>query len=167
MASIKEQLAKMAVTKMKTGTGETYAEILKREVDRLYDCIQYEIDRFYRSYKPTMYHRTYRFQSALYAENLVDARVEGNKIKLSLLFHPNLADHPNLVGDETNIPVILNYGYHARGLEEYIGHSVPNFTERKGFYFIENGILNWNKENKLGITIDVTAIYDGKQFFYF
>ena len=169
VASIKEQLTKLAVTKTKTGTGETYAEILKREVDRLYDCIQDEIDRFYRSYTPSPYgyKRTWRFHDSLYAEDLVDIRINGNQVELSLRFHPDLAFHENFDGShETNVAVILNYGYVANELEKKIG-VVPYFTRRDGFFFIENGIMRWNKSNKLGIQIDVTAIYNGKQFSYF
>ena len=164
MASIKDQLFKIAVTKMKTESGETYAELLKREVDRLYDCIQEEIERFYNSYDPKIYKRTYRLMGALYAENLVDIRIIGNRIELSLKFHPDLAYHPNFVDDEANVVVLLNYGYHAKKLERYLHKSVPYLTERKPFFFVENGILNWNKTNKLGIEIDVNAIYEGRSF---
>lgn len=164
MASIQEQLMKIAVMKTKTESGETYAEMLKREVDRLYDCIQAEIDRFYESYEPIVYKRTYRLLGALYAENLVDIRIIGNRIELSLRFHPDLAYHPNFVEDESNVAVLLNYGYHAKKLERYLHRAVPNLTKRKPFFFVENGILNWNKTNKLGIEIDVEAIYEGRSF---
>lgn len=168
MASIRNQLTKLAVMKMRTGTGETYAEILKREVDRLYDFIQDEIDRFYDSYDPSYYKRTWRFHGSLYAEDLVDIRINGNQVELSLRFHPDLAFHENFDGThETNVAILMNYGYHAKRLEQYIGHAVPYFTERKGFFFVENGIMRWNKSNKLGIQIDVTAIYNGRQFSYF
>lgn len=169
MASIRSQLTKIAVMNMKTGNGETYAEKLKHEVDKLYDCIQDEIDRFYRSYTPSPhgYKRTWRFHSSLYAEDLVDIRINGNQIELSLKFHPDLVFHENFDGThETNVAVILNYGYVARELEKRIG-VVDYFTRRDGFFFIENGIMRWNKTNSLGIQIDVTAIFNGRQFSYF
>ena len=164
MASIQEQLDKISVMKAKTKSGETYTEVLKREVDRLYDCIQAEIDRFYKSYQPIAYKRTYRLLGSLYAENLVDIRIVGNRIELSLRFHPDLAYHPNFVNDESNVAVLMNYGYHAKKLERYLHKSVPYLTVRKPFFFIENGILNWNKTNKLGIEIDIEAIYEGERF---
>lgn len=165
--SLREQISRLAATQIKTGTGETYGEILKREVDRLYDCIQDEIDRFYNSYDPSYYERTWRFHDSLYAEDLVDIRINGNQIELSLKFHPDLAFHDNFdKSHKTNVAVILNYGYVARELELQIG-VVPYLTRRKGFFFVENGIMHWNKLNKLGIQIDVTAIYNGRQFSYF
>ena len=49
--SLKEQIAKLAATQIKTRSGETYAEALKREVDRLYDCIQARIEEYYDNYE--------------------------------------------------------------------------------------------------------------------
>lgn len=170
MASIKSQLSKLVVTNLRTGTGETYGEVLKREVDRLYDCIQDEIDQYYQSYEPSFYNRTYRFQGALYAENLVDIRVESNQIKLSLRFHPALAQHKTWTPNGNGyVPILLNYGFENNTLRNYLGldHHVEHLTYLKPQLFIENGILRWNRENSLGITIDVTAIYNGRQFSYF
>lgn len=167
--SLKEQITKLAATQIKTASGETYAEALKHEVDRLYDCIQREIERFYDSYTPSEkgYKRTYRLLGALYAENLVDIRVVGTQIQLSIRFHPDLAYHRNFSDDhDSYIPILMNYGYVAEELEKSKCF-IPYLTRRKGFFFIENGIMNWNKTNKLGLTIDVTAIYEGREFSLF
>ena len=168
--SIKSQLAKLTVTKLKMGNGETYGEMLKREVDRLYNCIQRRIDEYYASYTPSFYKRTYRFHGALYAENLVDIRIEGNRFKLSLLFNPDLAQHETWTSNGNGyVPILLNYGFRNRALEDYLELDKPveHLTYLKPQLFIENGILDWNRENSLGITIDVTAIYEGRRFSYF
>lgn len=168
--SIKSQLAKLTVTKLKMGNGETYGERLKREVDRLYDCIQKRIDEYYNSYTPIKYKRTYRFHDALYAENLVDIRIEGNQFKLSLRFHPDLAQHETWTPNGNGyVPCLINYGFRNYALENYLGLEEPveHLTYLEPQLFIENGILDWNRENSLGITIDVTAIYNGRQFSYF
>lgn len=168
MSSIRNQLTKIAVTKMRTPSGETYAEILKHEVDRLYDCIQDEIDRFYNSYSPSFYHRTNRFRHSLYAEDLADIRINGNSIELSIRFDSDNAFHNNFDNThETNVAVILNFGYIARELEKQKGGVIPYFTRRDGFHFVENGILRWNRTNRLGIEIDVKSIYNGREFTYF
>ena len=170
MATIKQQLTKLAATKLKTSTGETYAEVLKREVDRLYDCIQARINRYYHSYEPAIYKRTYHFMGALYAENLVDIRVVGNQIQLSLRFHPELAYHDTWSSRGNGyVPLLINYGFKNEGLRTYLGlgEHVKHLTYLKPQLFIENGIMDWNRTNKLGITIDVTAIYNGKQFSLF
>ena len=170
MASIREQLTKLVATNLRTPSGETYAEKLKREVDRLYDCIQARIDEYYDSYEPIRYRRIFRFQSALYAENLVDIRVVENQIQLSLRFHSDLAYHDTWSPKGNGyVPVLLNYGFVNESLKESLGlkDHVEHLTYLKPQLFIENGILDWNRTNKLGITIDVTAIYNGKQFSLF
>lgn len=168
--SLKEQITKLAATQIKTQSGETYAELLKREVDRLYDCIQARIDEYYDSYEPRIYKRTFRFQNALYAENLVDIRVVGNQIQLSIRFHPDLAYHNTWTPKGNGfVPILLNYGYTNESLKNYLGldEHIEHLTHLKPQLFIENGILDWNRTNKLGLTIDVTAIYNGKQFSLF
>lgn len=168
--SLKEQITKLVATQIKTRSGETYAELLKREVDRLYDCINARINEYYDSYEPIKYKRTFRFQNALYAENLVDIRVVGTQIQLSLRFHPDLAYHDTWTSNGNGyVPILLNYGFKNEKLKNYLGleEHVEHLTYLEPQLFIENGILDWNKTNKLGITIDVTAIYNGKQFSLF
>lgn len=170
--SLKEQLTKLAATQIKTRSGETYSELLKREVDRLYDCIQKRIDRYYESYDPHIYIRTERFKGALYAENLIDVRIVGTQIQLSLRFHPDLAYHKTWTEKGNGfVPVLLNYGYTNEALRDYLGlkgnDQIEHLTHLDPQLFIENGILDWNKTNKLGLTIDVSAIYEGKEFSLF
>jgi hypothetical protein len=167
-ANIQKQLQKLVAGKIKMNNGETLQDQLSREVRRLYDCIQRRIDDYYDSYKPKIYSRTYRFQGAIYAEDLADIRVEGNQIKLSVRFHDSLAYHSNFDNShESYVPILMNYGWNAPKLEKYIGHPVDRFTRFEGAFFIENGIRDWNRQNKLGITIDVTSIYNGRRFNYF
>lgn len=170
MASIKEQIAKLAAKQLKTRSGETYAEALKREVDRLYDCINARINDYYESYTPIRYKRTYRFKRSLYAEDLVDIRAVGTQIQLSLRFDPDLAHHETWTSNGNGfVPVLLNYGFTNEKLKSYLGldEHIEHLTRLDPQLFIENGILDWNKTNKLGLTIDVTAIYNGKQFSLF
>ena len=168
--SLKERISNLAVTQIKTRSGETYGELLKREVNKLYDCIQARINEYYESYEPIKYRRTFRFKGALYAENLVDIRIVGTQIQLSIRFHPDLAYHDTWTSKGNGyVPILLNYGYENESLKNYLGlnEHIEHLTHLKPQLFIENGILDWNKTNKLGITIDVTAIYNGKQFSLF
>lgn len=170
MGSLYQQIVKLAASQIKTRSGETYAEALKREVDRLYDCIQMRIEEYYDSYQPKIYKRTYRFMGALYAEDLVDIKVVGTQIQLSLRFHPELAYHDTWTSNGNGfVPILLNYGYENDKLKNYLGldHHIEHLTHLKPQLFIENGIMDWNKTNKLGLTIDVAAIYNGKQFSLF
>lgn len=168
MTSLRQQIAKLAATQIKTRSNETYAETLKREVDRLYNCIQEKIEEYYDSYEPKIYKRTYRFMGALYAEDLVDIRVVGTQIQLFLRFHPALAYHDTWTSNGNGyVPILLNYGFENKELEKYLGKPIEHVTYLKPQLFIENGIMDWNRTNKLGLTIDVTAIYNGRQFSLF
>lgn len=157
MASIESQLRKIVVTK----NGETLVEKLKREVDRLYDCIQWYIDKWYNTYSPVLYERTYRFQGAMYAEDIIDIRVVGNAITLRILFDDSLSYHFNVNNKhESFVPMLMNSGWIAHKLEDRIG-IVKNFTRFEGIHYIENGIRDWNHANSLGIWINAISTYDG------
>lgn len=164
--SLKEQIAKLAVTQLRTSKGETYAQLLKREVDRLYDCINARIDEYYNSYRPKIYKRNYDFRGALYAEDMIDIRAVDNQIQLSLKFHPDLAYHDTWAENGNGyVPLLVNYGFRNKALKDYLGldKDIERLTYLKPQLFIENGIMDWNRTNKLGLTIDVTAIYNGRQ----
>lgn len=169
-ANIQKQLQKLIAGKVKMNNGEALQKQLSREVRRLYYCIQRRIDDYYDSYNPQIYHRTYRFQGAMYAEDLVNIRVEGNQIKLSVRFHPSLAYHDTFTSKGNGyVPMLLNYGFNNTKLQNYLGAKEPidHLTYLKPQLFIENGILDWNRQNKLSITIDVTSIYNGRKFNFF
>lgn len=159
--SLKDQLNAIIASKVKMRNGETLQDQLSREVRRLYDCIQYYIDKYYDNYKPSTYKRTWRFHGALYAEDFIDARIIGNTIQLSVLFHDDLVMHDNFIGGKSYIAPMLNWGWKAPKLAAYIGHSVYRLTYFEGAHFIEDGIRLFNQSNSLGIKIHVNAVHDG------
>lgn len=166
MANLKSQISKIVATKLKTKSGETLAEQLHREVLRLYDCIQYYIDQYYLKYEPEVYNRTWYFQGSMYAENIVDIRVEENQIKLSIRFNKDMSWHRNLWNShDSYVPFLMNNGWVAPKLEQMIGGSIYRFTRFDGIHFIERGIQDFNKTNSLGIRIDVTALYNGNNIY--
>lgn len=179
--SLKEQLADIALKKVKFSNGETLAETMANEARRLYDCIQYYIDEYYRSYTPHVYERTYRLQGALYAEDIADIRIVGNTLHISVAFHRDLDIHPSLNGiewwdeydtyhyidlnpHESSVVRLMNDGWYAHGLERIIGRRVRNLTYFDGIHFIERGIEDYNKTNKLGIKINTDNFYSGKSY---
>lgn len=162
MASIQQQLNKIIASKAKMKDGLTLEQKLKIEVDRLYNCIQDKIDDYYDSYEPKIYERTWRFQGVMYAQDMVDIQVVGNRLSLSILFHPSLANHPSLLGgNDGYVPLLLNYGWVAEKLEDSLGYVIPRFTRFEGVHFIEEGIDEYNRINPLGIRININKIADG------
>lgn len=184
--SLKEQLAQIALKKVKMPDGKTLAETMASEARRLYDCIQYYIDEYYRSYEPKVYGRTYRYQGALYAEDVADVRVVGDTLRISVAFHSDLAMHPNLSevywdfgykegyrdehaipitrSHESFVPLLMERGWNAPLLEYMIGRRVHRLTYFEGIHAVEKGIKDFNRTNKLGIKINADDFYNGKAY---
>ena len=180
--SLKEQLSKIALKKIKMPNGETLAETMAREARRLYDCIQYYIDEYYRSYEPVVYDRTYRYQGALYAEGIADIRVVGDTLRIGVAFHNDLAMHPNLdsvyredrYGNEhwipiadrhdTFVPRMMETGWYAPRLASMIGRHIYRLTYFEGIGAVERGIDDFNRTNKLGIKIDADDFFNGRAY---
>lgn len=173
--SLEEQLAQIALKKAKTERGETLAEMMAGEARRLYKCIQYHIDYYYAHYSPHIYERTYRYQGALYAEDVADVRVVGNTIRISLCIHDDLDYHENLsevywvdeYDREWTFPIkyqhmsstfmLMEYGWKAPRLRKLLHREVPGLTKFDGIYAVTAGIEDYNAHNPYGIEI----IFDG------
>ena len=157
MASIEEQIKKIVAKKAKLANGKTIEQTLMEAVDYLYMCIQREIDDMYESYTPKVYERRpwhEGLRSALYAEDFLDARIKGNSIEVSLKFSNNVWAW-NFNGDyESNVALLMNYGWKAPRLEDRMGHEVWRLTHYEGWLFLEKGIAAFNRGNRWGIKID-------------
>ena len=180
--SLKEQLTQIALKKVKLSNGVSLATTMAREARRLYDCIQYYIDKYYDSYQPVIYSRTYGYKNALTAEGLADIRVVGDTLHISVGFQENLATHPNLSGvywnDSYNgeyfipiaeshdsfVPILMERGWHAPRLAAMIGREVPRLTYFAGINAVEKGIRDFNKTNTLGIKIDADDFFNGRAY---
>ena len=181
--SLKEQLSKIALKKVKMSNGETLAETMAREARRLADCIQYYIDEWYNSYEPSVYDRTYRLQGSLYAEDIADIRVVGNTLRIGVAFQKDLAYHESFESisyynkneesdihyefnspHNTFVPLLFNNGWKAPRLARIIGRNIYMLTYFHGAHFVENGIERFNKTNKLGIKIDADDFFNGKAY---
>lgn len=165
--SIEQQLGKIVAAKTRLKNGMSVKETLEKAVDYLYDCMDNQILAFYASYTPKIYQRTFDFMDSLYAENFFEARVNGTRIELSVSFRDSMAYHRNLFDDHDSfVPLLANFGWHAKKLENYIGHPVWRFTYYDGFHMVERAIMQFNSQNPFGIRIspdDVIAVYNGKE----
>ena len=175
--SLKEQLSKIALKRVKLSNGETLAETMAREARRLADCIQYYIDEWYNSYEPSVYDRTYRLHGALYAEDIADIRIVGNTLRIGVIFHESFESISFYNKDEekevyyefnsphnTFVPLLFNNGWKAPRLARIIGRNIHMLTYFDGAHFVENGIERFNKTNKLGIKINADDFYNGKAY---
>ena len=164
--SIERQLAKIVSANTKMANGLTVKETLEKAVDYLYDCMDNQILAFYASYTPKIYQRTRNLLDSLYSENFFEARVVGTRIELSVSFRDSMAYHRNLFDDHDSfVPLLVNFGWHSKGLEAMIGKSVPRLTYYDGFHMVERAIIQFNQQNPFGVHIspdDVIAVYNGK-----
>ena len=157
MASIEEQVQKIIAKKAKLANGKTVEQTLMEAVDYLYICIQNEIDAMYESYTPRFYERrpwNKGLRTALKAEDFLDARIKNDRIEVSLKFSANVWTLNFDGTHESPTNILMNYGWKAPRLENYIGHEVYRLTYFEGWHFIENGIATFNRNNKWGVKID-------------
>lgn len=163
--SIERQLARIVSGKTKSSNGLTIRQNLERAVDYLYDCVDNFIQEYYLSYTPKIYQRTYDFQDSLYAEDFIHARVNGNRIELSVSFRPSMAYHRNLYDDhDSYVPLLINSGWKAEKLENKFG-VIPRFTRYEGFHFVEKAVSMFNRTNPYGVYIsldDIEAKWEGQ-----
>lgn len=169
--SLEKQLAKiLASSDLEMSNGRTTAQNLEDAITYLYECIDKYIQEYYLSYTPKVYRRTYDFRDSLYAENLVQARVVGNRIEMSVSFRDSNSYHQNLFKDHMSyIPALINFGWSAPKLEAMTINRVHRFTHYSGYHFIEKAIRMFNRRNPYGVYIspsDVTYIYNGQDQSY-
>lgn len=168
--SLEKQLAKILSSDVKMENGKTVKQNLESAIDYLYDCIDKYIQQYYLSYTPSVYKRTYDFRDSLYAENIAQARIVGNRIELSISFMDSMSYHRNIFDDhDSYVPALINFGWNAPKLESLISGKKHRFTHYEGYHFIEKAIRMFNRRNPYGIYIspsDVTYIYNGQDQSY-
>lgn len=180
--SLKEQLAKIALKKVKMSDGATLGETMAREAARLRDCIQYYIDAYYRSYEPIIYDRTYGYRQSLFAEDIAEIKVVGNTLRIGVGFNLGLALHDNLEEvyqqdkwgneywipirerHETFVPIMMERGWEAPRLASMIGRNIHRLTYFEGIHAVEKGIRDFNRMNKLGIVVDADDFFNGRAY---
>lgn len=144
--SIQNQLKQMQIE-----ANNKYSKILKREVLRLKDCIQTQIDNYYLSYTPKTYERTNKFRNSLMVEDIIDFDTTNSKIKIKLYFNHDLAWHESYFNDEGGyVPQLINNGWSW----EHIITPNDHFSNYKGFHYIEKGIASFQKNNPYNIHIE-------------
>ena len=155
MASIKDQIKRIVINKVKLANGKTVKQNLIEAVDYLYSCIQDEINYMYDSYTPSVYKRRpdgNNLRTALYAEDFVKARIKDNRIELSLKFSNNVwaLNFSKRNKHISNVAVLMHEGW------QWKNHAPKpdRFTWFKGYPFIKNGVDYFNKTNRWGVLVN-------------
>lgn len=107
--------------------------------------IQDEIDKYYDSYDPVQYERTYRFKSSLRMSNPI--KTGTNEWSIEIYFDKDLADH-----EGAYVPTLINEGWDYRNKTD---KDIYRFTHYEGYNFINKAVERFNKMNKYGFQVKV------------
>ena len=163
--SFESQLKSINIKNLKMSNGKTLAENLYNEANRLRDCIQNRLDIYMATHQPKMYDRTGNLENSLKVDDFLSIRVVGNSLEIDIFFD-NGAIHKSGDGiqgwggngDEVNVAYLLNYGYRVK--KDVWFKNIPYFGFRPAANFVEDGIVDFNSTNTLGIKI--TKKFNGK-----
>ena len=143
MADLKQALKNLDVSKLKTSSGKSVSEELKRHAAILADCIMYRLDQVYESYSPQIYKRTYNLYNSIYIDQtpVIKIGTSGAAICISVLFDDG-AIHQSLNGKYVDVAMLLNEGWQTHGSFA----NVLYFGYRPGTHFIEKGIEDYKRK---------------------
>lgn len=140
------------ITKLRLSNGRTVEQQLRYEAKRFVWILQDEIDKWYRSYSPVEYQRTYHMQNCIYAEDYIEVDLNTNKLSIQIRFTDD-AFHKSLWEDrEVNTLLLMNDGYRV---SDGWHKEIPNFGYREGGHFFEKAVARFNRENIFGVSIEV------------
>lgn len=135
--------------------GKDVKRVLQEEGQRLYNIIQKHIDKYYASYSPVEYERTYMFKESLRVDPV---QMENGQWSIKVYFDDILATHDSIIGgDSGNVPILLNYGWQTT-------MSPPRyrFTAYEGSNFLSDAIEEYSKSNPYGIKISLRSEWNGQ-----
>lgn len=111
------------------------------------------------SWTPVMYSRTGNMQRSVYISKY--PTIVDNIITGEISFLESLAWHDSVIGEgqpQGYVPFLINFGWH---LKSDIQPRKENFTDHKGYHYIDKAVARFNSENKTGIKVHV-YIGEGK-----
>ena len=116
--------------------------------------IQEGIDEYYNDpiNNPTWYVIHFDWQTAL---DIMETKVTGQAISITIGFHPELAYHPSYLDEDKYeqgyVPWLMEVGWDIRDKI----HANNRFTHFKGIHYIKNAVKAFRKNNRYGLTVRV------------
>lgn len=140
------------IRSLRLKNGRTLEGQLKHEQKRLLSLIQKHMTKWYASYDPVVYERTFGMRS-LYARDYVWIDVNSKKLTMTICF-TDAAYGKSLWGNEKiNKIQLMNEGYSVK--QDVWFKNIPNFGFRDGGHFLEAAIDEFNKANYLGFSVKI------------
>lgn len=155
--AIKNILSKIDILRVKSPRGLSYAQELVNAANLLRDCIQYYIN-----------HET--VGGMLSTADIADVKVDGKKLSVALTVQDEI--YPSYWGKKrANVFWLLNDGFTVKRKEFFHPPFQSHWISRKGaknwihakshpepyveMHFVEKGIRDFNRQNELGVHIEV------------
>lgn len=138
--------------------GVTVETALKSSARMLKTCIQHELAKYYNSYQPVKYSRSYSLLDSLEMDNFIT--VKGTSLVVNVWFNKK-ANHPSgygvwADGDNTtvNTAYLMNYGYTVK--KNVWFKKLHHFGYKDPANFIENGVEDFlNNYNKYNLHVEI------------
>lgn len=138
------------IRKLRLPNGRTVEQQMKYEAKRFLKILQEEIDSWYASYSPEIYHRSYDMRNSIYAEDIVDIDSSGTQLTIKIKYTDDAIHQSLWGGDEVDTLLLMNDGYQVKSGWH---RNIENFGYREGGHFLERAVERFNKDNYLGIEI--------------
>lgn len=190
-SDLNNQIKRLIAKNIKMSNGKTYEQNLLREAHRLKNIIARHLDIARNEHipdpsSPFAYERTGDFPRSLKVEDIVNMRIVGNTIEISVYFDRDGAvrssgfgikslattidesGRPQLVPwrseGEVNIGLIYEFGYKVN--KDVWFKNIPYFGYRSGTRFLSNAIDEFLADNPYGIRVScpVLGLYPHRKF---
>jgi hypothetical protein len=131
--------------------------VLKRQARRLKKCIEDELDRYYSSYNPKQYNRTYLMENFMYIDDIVDIDTSSGMLSINIDMdnygaYRSASDGFVMFSNQTAyLPQLLNDGWTVKKPVSFRDTYHAGYYE--GSHFIDNGIAQWKSGNCEGVVI--------------
>ena len=140
--AINDILKNIDLMKIKAPSGLTYAQELVNAANQLSECIQNRISQG-------------SLQNSISTADIADIQVSGNSLSVTLkiqnAIRPSIFQKWN--GSSANVFWLLNDGFKVK--KNVWFKNINNFGYRAAARFVEQGIDDFNSQNKLGVKIEV------------
>lgn len=145
--------SKIDLKGLKLDNGRTIAQQLRIEQKRLLALLNEELRAWYSTYSPSQYNRSFGMLNSLYAEDYIYIKVNPTSLTMTICFSEAAYGNSLFGGGRINKLQLMNEGYSVKKDVwfkdiEYLGY-------RSGGHFLEKAIARFNKENYLGIQINI------------
>lgn len=136
--------------------------LLREEAQTLKRYLEVQLQRYYRSYTPKKYRRTFDLQTSVVAG--ADSKIAGNHAYIMVWFNDGAYAKSLFGGHTSGKATLIDKGWKVK--KNVWFRNIPHFGYQKGSHFIDKAIKEYKSEltqRGLGRRITVTRSDDKKR----